>query len=290
MPPEDPTPGNKRSPNSSGRDPTEHRERSSTVKRERAGLLWRLLSPAVRRRAASLLEYSELVELNNAYLSYRSRDRAMRLRIELSLRSALRPTHSVWPTIAALLLGVLGCALFGLHVARIPGMDAVTRLSVFIPLLIGTLAPLALYLVPKYRLNELFGAFLTSEAIAAVFLCFLGIIWMLFFIGEGQQSFGRRPGGLTLIVLCLGAVTAPLLEEVFFRELIPSLFGPPPHVVGHAVGAALFALAHLPSGIALFGQYLVAGLFLATSRVYSGGILYPFLIHATANLIHQTLF
>ena len=206
------------------------------------------------------------------------------------MRTALQASHSGWPMVLSLLLGVLGTVLIGFHVARIPGMDALTRVSIFVPLLLGCLAPLSLYLVPRLRLGSLLRFSLTTEAAIAVFLCFLGLVWMLYFIGEGQAAFGRRPGGITFLVLCLGAITAPLLEEAFFRELIPSMFGRPPHIAGHGAAAVLFALAHVPSTSGMFGEYVVAGLFLATARIYSGGIVYPFLIHAAANLIHQTLF
>ena len=76
---------------------------------------------------------------------------------------------------------------------------------------------------------------------------------------------------------------APLLEEIFFREMVPASFGSAPHLAGHLLSAVLFGAAHLPAGETMGLLYFVAALLLSTLRISSDGLLLPFLVHASAN-------
>ncbi|MHD0644231.1 CPBP family intramembrane glutamic endopeptidase [Pseudomonas aeruginosa] len=94
------------------------------------------------------------------------------------------------------------------------------------------------------------------------------------------------PGKLAFAVMI--GIVAPLAEELMFRQLVLGLF---PYwksrawaVIGVLVSASLFAFAHLDKldaiGISLFvfGASLLGAL-----RIWSGGILLPFLAHAFNN-------
>ncbi len=288
MPPEENVSGARNPRPATGGDSAEVRETLLPVKRERAGLLWRLLPQSFRARTSAHLDREELEALNKAFRSYRARAPERRRMVELSLLAALRATGSL-PQIAAGFLGVAGLLLFLLHLLSIPAMDPLTRLTLFIPVLLGAMAPISLLLLPGYRLRALFGAALSPEAAITVGLAFLGLLWTLYFVAMDHASFGRRPAGVSLFVLCWGALTAPLVEEVLFREVVPIQVGSEPYLAGHLVGAGLFSLAHVPADWGQFGLYAVAGLFLSAVRIHTGGLLYPVIIHCAVNLVHQLL-
>lgn len=252
--------------------------------------MWRLLPKAFRARVSRQLELRELEALNDSFVTYRKGDRAHRQRVELAVLRATRSVHSSIPVLVSAVGGLLAVLLLAYHIVSIPNMGAATRLTVFVPLLLGVLSPLSLHLLGAVRSRELFRWQLSAESAAVVFACFMGLLWTLYFIGESGIGMGRRPTGLTLLALTLGAISAPLLEEVFFRELIPTMFGRHPHYLGHLVGSVLFALAHVPSDFVMLLEYVLAGLFLSVARSQSGGLLYPFMIHSAANATHQLLF
>lgn len=262
---------------------------SKSNKAEQAGLLWHLLPPSSRKKIARLLELREIRDLNQGYLSYLKKDGPDRARIEKTLIADTRPGYRHWPVLAFFTAALLFVALFVLHSWKLPALPVNTRILIFSPLLLGTFAPLSFYLLPNYRLRALFRLSLDPETLAISFFSFLGLIWTLFEINwAGAVSYGR-PSGLTLLVLALGAACAPLLEELFFRELVPATMGKPPYYAGHLLGSALFALSHVPGSGKIFFYYMIAGLFLSLVRVRSGGLLYPVLIHSLANLTHQLI-
>lgn len=256
-----------------------------SIREERAGLLWMLLSPETRRRAASELSLAEIEKLNEGYKRYRKRKARERGRREREVAVRISSRMSPWP----LLLSVAGAALFGilfvLHMAFVDKPMEV-RLQYFQYLFLAVLAPGSLYLIKPYRLRALFWRTLQPEQLAGAFFAYLALVWLLAFIGFEQRSAVPidRPDPLSLAILCLAAVAAPLLEENLFRELMPSLFGASPHYIGHLISALLFGFAHLPSSYAMYAGFVAAALLLSGLRLHSEGLLLPFLAHAGANL------
>ena len=261
------------------------------VKREEAGLLWFLFPKAGRRKIAPELNEDELTALNRHFSSYKRRARAERLQVEKQLQKDIA---SASPLLPATLFGVFLTTfllLFVGHFFRSPGMGLVTRIYLFLPFLMGVFSPLTLYFLSGLRRRILFQTEISFQTATFTLFAFLGLLWLLFFIGAEEGIFGGRPGdGFALFILCAGAATAPLMEEIFFRELIPDMFGRPPHYAGHLISAALFAVAHVPSGADMFFLYTLSGLFLSVVRLESGGLLYPLMVHIAANLVHQLFF
>ncbi|PKL29947.1 MAG: CPBP family intramembrane metalloprotease domain-containing protein, partial [Spirochaetae bacterium HGW-Spirochaetae-10] len=85
-------------------------------------------------------------------------------------------------------------------------------------------------------------------------------------------------------ILSLGALLAPLLEEIFFRELLPGSVGRSPHFAGHLGSAVLFAVLHLPVDGWQFLYYLMAAATLSLLRILSGNLLWPIAVHSAANI------
>ena len=297
--PEPDVPGSSRTKKtaSSGRPSSESENllRRPGVKPEQAGLLWRILNKETRRNVARHLDSGELEDLNRNYNSYKKLRPEDRKFIEDTLRRETARSLSPFPFMLFGFMSLCFIALFFLHVQKYPALSIMSSAVIFTPLFLGVFAPLSLYLLPQYRLRILFRPALSPESLVVSFVSFLGLLFCLVFIGLENRALSPvkgawTPAGFSFFIYCLGAITAPLLEEVFFREVIPSLFGAPPHYVGHMVGATLFALAHIPGSTSMFLYYLVAALFLAVVRQQTGGLLYPLLVHSLANLTNLLFF
>lgn len=256
---------------------------------ERAALLWTLLGPDGRRRIAPYLSRAELEALNRALASYRARSREERRKRELELHMMIAGRAPRWPMLLTISGAVAFGALFLLHMLLVPRVSMTLRLELFNVFFLAAVAPLTLYLLRPYRLRQLFHWRVGADSIAATFFVFLGLLWALFFVGLEQRSsyVVFRPDVFSLLILCVGALGAPLLEETLFRELIPGILGRAPHYAGHALSATLFALAHLPGGVVsweVFVWNLTAGLLLSALRIHSDRLLYPLIAHSGANL------
>ncbi len=264
----------------------------SDLKAEQAGLLWYLLPGSYRRKVAKLLSLKELDELNRGYQAYKKLPPARRALVEEEVGRDTRFGFTALPLTFFFILGVVFIVFFVSHLTTIPNMDIQTRFYVFTPLLLGVFAPLTLYLMPRWRIRALFRFEISSEAMITTFVGLLLLVWLLFFINDATPSGyrGGGPKGITLLIICLGAGIAPLLEEVLFREFIPAMFDRPPHYIGHAVAAVLFSVAHVPNTFLIFFLYTLTGLVFAVVRVRTGGLLYPLIIHSLANEARLLLF
>jgi len=252
------------------------------VKREQSGLLWRLLPSKARRRIAAHLSLEDIEKLNAAFDAYKKRSLAERRKIEEALRSDSRRTASAWPALLSAILTAIGTSFWIFYPERVP--DAI-RTALFTPVMLGALAPISLYLIPGYRLRILFRWPGRIESYAIFAGVTLALIWLVSLIGMEEIAGIVRQNRVTLIVLALGAGSAPLLEEVLFRELIPSLVGDSPHLVGHTISVLVFAAAHLPSSPYMFFLYVLAGALLSVLRIQSTGLFLPLLAHCSANVI-----
>jgi membrane protease YdiL (CAAX protease family) len=250
----------------------------------RAGLLWRLLGPAGRARVAPELRPDEIEALGPAYQNqYRNLPRARRRQIEQGLHRILRERHSPLPMLLSLVLAIIAVAALLFHFVQMPGMSVRTRSTLFTPLLLTVLAPLALYLLPRYRLYLLFRPVPRVRTIGSAVAAFVALLWVLYFI-DLEQGAHLRLDPFSLIILTLGAFGAPLLEELVFRELLPGLVGRPPHYAGHFLSMVAFALAHFPATATMFALYFIAACVLSEVRIRSDGLLYGFAAHALANI------
>ncbi len=253
----------------------------------RSGLLWALLGKPGRRRVAAMLDRVELERLAAAVREYPRAAEQSRGAAVSDLRSLLGERRARWPLAVSAAFAVLFGILFPVHVLWKPGFPMDLRILLFQPLFLAIFAPLSLYLLSPIRLRSLFAAGPRFSTALMTLLVFLFLLWALAFIGVEQRKGGAVASldVLATIIFVVGAVAAPLLEEVLFRELFPGLFGRLLYV-GHLFSAALFAVAHLslgPWSVNMFLWYLFAGLALSALRIYSEGLLAPFVAHALAN-------
>ncbi len=248
------------------------------VKREQAGLLWRLFPGSVRRKVAPHLTRRELEELNESYVQYKKQPPARRIAVQRELADSLRTGRSIWPAALSVLVILGSAALWFFQSSR--SMPEPLRLMLFAPLAMTSAAPLSLYLIAPYRLRILFRPPPHPESYAMAVIASIFLVWLIFLIGEGQGGVVRIDR-LTFAILLLGAIGAPLLEEVLFRELLPSI-GPDP-LLGHALSVIVFALAHFPDSPEMFVLYVLSGGFLAALRIESGGLALPVAAHMLAN-------
>jgi membrane protease YdiL (CAAX protease family) len=89
-------------------------------------------------------------------------------------------------------------------------------------------------------------------------------------------------GTLLLITVC---VLAPVCEELFFRGYLWSKLVKRGYAAVTIIitTSLLYVLPHVPSSFVAFADYATIGLFLATIRYLSGGIVLPVLFHIAMN-------
>ncbi len=249
-----------------------------------AGILWKLLPRSLRQNAAIHLSLRELESLNQAWKDHRFRSQKERIETERTLQKSLHPRYPVFLVLYGIALAAAGFLLFLIHFIRFPHFSWDLRMGIFSPLLLGMAAPLLAAVLPAWRLRILFRFRTGMESLIYLLPGFLGTLWIIAFIRMTEPSVILwKPDGFSLFVLFLGAISAPLLEEIFFRELIPGLFGKSPHWLGHIISALLFSAAHIPSGAEMSVYYFLSGLLLSVIRIGTGRLAYPFLLHSIAN-------
>jgi len=252
------------------------------VNRERAGLLWLILGAGGRRAVQRELTTRELEDLNRAALDYRQLTGALAESIQRDLRRILSARPSPYLAILTLTLLILTGVVFGYHSVYF-AMSPLTRWTLFTPWVFASLAPVALYFLPAYRLPVLFRWQLDATGLITTFTMTIALVWTLAFIGLEEKGLTMKLTGIQFFILATGAMAAPVLEEILFRELLPGMMGRAPHLVGHMVSALVFTALHLPSSMLMAWLYFMAAAFLALIRIQSEGLLYPVLAHAFAN-------
>lgn len=260
-----------------------------------AALLWALLRGETKERVARELDRGERARLDRELQKYGEAPRSERLLAEEALRELLAVKQPRWPIAAAAALALIFGLSFTLHLALVPAAPMQIRLQVFQPLFLSIFAPLSLYLLTPLRRRMLFHWRFGLMQLGTALVVFLTLLWSLAFIHEEQMRIGGlapRLDSIALIFLGMGAVLAPLLEEVVFRELFPSLFGKDPYVIGQLASALAFASAHLLFSARTaesFAWNLVAALALALLRIESEGLVLPYAAHAMANAFSLAL-
>ncbi|MCR9143388.1 MAG: CPBP family intramembrane metalloprotease [bacterium] len=259
-------------------------QNSRDIQRGRAGLLYKLIGPAGRQKAAEWLEPEELDAAHKAFAeNYESRPKAERLAVDRSLRRYLSDKHGPLPMLLSLGFGIVAAALIVMHMIQVPQMSIATRSTLLTPLFLAVIAPLALYLLRPYQLHLLFRPVLSFRATGTAVLAFIVLLWTLYFLDREQGSH-LRLDWFSQSLLIAGAFGAPLLEEIIFRELVPSFFGRAPHYFGHFIAMTAFAILHFPITAGMFALYFIAAFVLAEVRIQSDGLLYGTLAHALANI------
>lgn len=251
-----------------------------------AGLFWLILSRDARGKVAGHLSVSELESLGNCRDQVLQLDRPRRDTMAHTLGRLFESRRDSWQAILFWGNGLVGAILLAFHGSLSPFTPSLQRWLIYGPVLTGMLSPLAFYLLGPIQSRLLFRQGLSVSSIPFYLFSLLSLVWILVFIRMDSSPINYRLSFLDLLLILYGAITVPLLEEVFFREILPWTFWKKgEHVPGHLIAAALFSLGHLPDGGVMAFEYFVAGLVLATLRMESGGILIPFIIHGSANLI-----
>ena len=263
-----------------------------------AGLFWRLIKREQRQTIANKLTGQELNRLNQAFDDWRKGSAQLRRQTSLTLHALLKADHPGWPAMLAL-GGFAICVLsFIVHSQLVPGMDAGLQIQLFGTLLMGVLAPLMFYFLSRPRRRLLMRPAFRLDWIALSFLVYLAGLWLMFHINVLDGNTRRLVGNpFSLVILFIAVATAPLLEELIFRELLPSLIGRDPYFIGQAISALVFAALHMtgtggltPENRALMFllYFIVSGLF-AALRITTGSLLYGFIVHACINCMTLVL-
>jgi membrane protease YdiL (CAAX protease family) len=251
----------------------------------KAGLLW-LLIGRERRTVAHQLLTDELLELAEAAKAYNEAPSGEKAKAGQAVRKVLKTEHEpVWPLILSTLLSLITASLFLVFTVTRPEQPFSYLLALFGPLLIGCFSPLMLYLIPSYRRAVIFlpSDFLSDLLYAAP--AFVALLWLLFFINTASDIPIARIPLLELSILSVGALLAPLFEEIFFREILPGSIGRPPHFAGHLISAFLFTVLHLPASGWQFVYYLMAASALSLLRILTGRLFWPTAVHSLANVV-----
>jgi len=247
-----------------------------------AGLLFHLLPSSARKKIGSHLVKAERERLDAGFDRYRALSRPARVGMERWLLGQFR--RPVWPVYLFGIGLVAFVAVFSIHTAMFPQLLFFRRAELFSPLMSGLFSFLFLLLLAPHRLRILFRLPLRFEEWGLTLLVFIGLIWIIASIRLEETLFTLRIDRFSTVILFTGVVTAPLLEEIFFREMLPSVFGPPDSLIpGHLISALLFGLAHLPTGGTMALLYGMAALLLSTLRINTGRLSFPYLAHAAAN-------
>ena len=248
------------------------------VKPEQSGLLWRLLSRKARAEISRYLSAGELKALGESFDEYKNRPVSERRRIEAALLKNISSVRSIWP-------GMYGISLLCTAIVLFAAVDlpVVLRIQVFAPIGIGIFGVFALYFLEPWRMRFLFRIPDANSLPGLVVGCLL-LVWLIFGIGEREASGALRIARLLLVPLAIGALCAPLAEEILFRELLVRAAGPYTGA-GHCFSVVLFAALHMPSDLEMGVLYVLSGAVLAVLRLTSDSLSVPLAAHSLANFI-----
>lgn len=258
-------------------------ERRHTTNRLKAGLLWGLLGQGGRRAVARSLSLHELSNLNEATAAFRQSSQGAKDATARAVKNLLRERPLPWVGWWVAILLVAAAAAVISFWREHPRWPVTTILSFAGPLLVAAWSPLSLRLLSPTKREALFQVRFTPGLALTIVPSFVALLWLLFWVNDAAVP--ARLAGIELVALLVAASLGPLLEEVVFREIIPAAPGPNLAPVGHAVSALLFALMHVPSSGSQFLYYLLAAATLSLLRMLSGGLFWPIVVHALANVV-----
>lgn len=263
-----------------------------------AGLFWRLLKREQRHKIATRLTARELERLNQAFDDWRKGSPDLRRRTSLNLHAILKSGQPAWPAMLAVAGFMVCVCTFILHAILIPDLAPRLQIELFGTLLMGVLAPLLFYFLSRPRRRMLMQPPFRLDWVALSFLSYLAGLWLMFHINVLDGNTSKLAGNaFSLSILFIAVASAPLLEEIVFRELLPSLFGRDPYYLGQTISAFVFAALHMTGTggmspkdrIAMFTLYLIASGLFAALRIMTGSLLYGFIVHAAINCMTLVL-
>ncbi len=253
-----------------------------------AALLWHMITPALRIKVSRFLTLHELTILTDFFQNYRRSEKSHRLSVERYLGKSISRDHSRMLNLYTVIGFLLALLFYLLHKTWEPKIGDALRLQLLAPALLGAFSLLVVRILPRYQIPALFSLKLSMNNALILLPGFIGLLWVMAYLKlQVNPALLFRPRGLSLVILSYGAATAPLMEEVIFRQIIPYMIWSPRRpdtlLLAHSISATLFALAHLPDTLTLFVLYIFAGLFLSGIRMISGGLSYPLISHILAN-------
>lgn len=250
----------------------------------KAAIFWKIIPARLKKNIAKLLTLDEIQNLNHLYSKYQNLGENSKKSIGQSLYKYLQIKIPGWPIILSIIFLVTGSILIVLHFVIYPKITTRFHFEIFSVLLIGIVSPLMIYFLPWYKRKILFNLQLNFTMIFISFIIYLALIWLLVEINQSYFKNFSFPF-LSTIILLFAVMTAPLFEEIVFRELLPSFFGKDPFYFGQLISAILFATAHMPDNLEMFILYFIASALLGMLRILSGGLIYGFIVHSIANAV-----
>jgi membrane protease YdiL (CAAX protease family) len=120
------------------------------------------------------------------------------------------------------------------------------------------------------------------------FGCATGFVFLIFWAAGFQVSaLFKSPIPLThgdiFVFIVVGAVFAPVAEEIFFRGILYGFFRQWSFTMALVISTAVFVLSHAP-GSGLPMTQLIGGLLFAVAYEIKKNLLVPIIIHSLGNL------
>ena len=259
-------------------------QKTDPGKNRAAGLLYRLLPGDFRVRTGRHLSMGEKERLDRAYRDFSHQKKEDRIGVERWLLAALDRRHPVVLKSFWIVTFLAGSLLLSFQWGMHPGGITRVRFALLGPVFTAMLSPLAFWLLPAYRIRYLLFRLPRERDLPFALFSLISLLWLLFYIRSAEMPVVLRFDLLSLVTVLFAAILVPILEEIFFRELLPAVFsGSADALTGQGFSAAFFSLGQLPSSPAMALQYFVEGLLLSFLRLEKGGILTGILVHALAN-------
>ncbi|MBI38374.1 MAG: hypothetical protein CMF59_02150 [Leptospiraceae bacterium] len=251
--------------------------------RYRAAILWRIIRHLPEIRA--LLTSEEKQSLNDHYQQYKKEDSSQKKSLARELRDLLGPRRPAYPAMLGIAGMIIWTVLLVYHGVEYPDKKLL-RFYIFQPLLLAALAPFSIYLLSNVERRLYFRLDVRPESLLHSILAFTALTMLLASINQDWLPSSPRMDLFHLILWITGIGIAPLFEEIAFRQWLPSKIGRDPHWLGHATSALIFTAAHVPTTLdpEMAAYYWLCGFTLSALRIQTDSLLWPFLVHAAANV------
>tara|TARA_B100001939_G_scaffold348213_1_gene374146 strand:+ start:1658 stop:2404 length:747 start_codon:yes stop_codon:yes gene_type:complete len=233
----------------------------------------------------SLLTSEEKDSLNDNYQQYEKESSAVKRSIARDLRSLLGSQRPTYPALIGMGAVLIWMGLLIYHGLEFPDKKLL-RFYIFQPLLLAALAPFSIYLLSNVERKLYFRLDTRPESLLHSILAFTALTMLLASINQDWLPGSPRMDAFHMSIWVIGIAFAPLFEEIAFRQWVPSKIGRDPHWLGHATSALIFTAAHVPTTLDLemAAYYWLCGFTLSALRIQTGSLLWPFLVHAAANV------
>lgn len=135
----------------------------------------------------------------------------------------------------------------------------------------------------KVRLSHVF------QTIAVMLLVLFGLSFLYTQIGwvmheqENQQALNALFSAFPVAMFLVIVLTAPIVEELVFRELLPYAAGP--SYLSFGIASLLFIVLHSPSGIVGWSSYLILAAGFLFARLRDNNIYASIIVHMVWNML-----